>query len=75
MDQHEINEREWQTKTNWRLGIYNAPLDSRTWVPKPTKWMGWTLNFAHRAAFLWLALLLLPGLLIAGVAILASLVD
>ncbi len=62
MDEHELNEREWGTSANWRFGVYKAPLDSRVWVPKPRKWMGWTLNFAHKAAYFWLAALLLPAL-------------
>ncbi|WP_425399847.1 DUF5808 domain-containing protein [Aeoliella sp.] len=67
MDQHQINEREWGDAANWRFGVYRAPLDSRVWVPKPRKWMGWTLNFAHLAAYLWLGLLLLPALLVVGI--------
>lgn len=52
---------EWQREENWRggpLGIYNAPRDRRVWVPKRDPAFGWTLNFAHRAAWAWLVLLL-----------------
>lgn len=73
VDQHEVDEREWNTKANWRFGVYNAPLDSRIWVPKPRKWMGWTLNFAHRVAYFWLAALLLPAHFVLGICIAASL--
>lgn len=64
MTQSEINEAEWQDKRNWYYlhTIYWAPEDTRVWVPKPIKWSGWTFNFAHRAAFGWLAALLSPAL-------------
>lgn len=62
MNQHEINEAEWRDRSNWRWGAYYSPRDTRVWVSKPIRWTGWTLNFAHRAAWLWLAALLTPGL-------------
>jgi len=55
------NESEWRDPKNWRarwIGIYVAPRDSRVWVPKRIPAMGWTLNFAHRASWWWLAGLL-----------------
>ncbi len=73
MDQTKINEQEWSTASNWRLGVYKAPLDSRIWVPKRVRWMGWTLNFAHRAAYLWLAVLLAPSLFVLGLCLVAVL--
>lgn len=66
-----VNEREWNTAANWSYGFYNAPLDSRVWVPKPRKWMGWTLNFAHRVAYLWLATLFLPALFVVVISLVA----
>ena len=69
MDQHEINEREWQDAANWHGGllrIYSSEADSRFLVPKRTRWMGWTLNFAHPGARFLLAasaIALLLGLL------------
>jgi uncharacterized membrane protein len=72
MNQQEVNEREWSTTKNWRFGIYYAPLDSRIWVPKPRRWMGWTLNFAHRVAYLFLAALLLPAIFVLVICVVAS---
>ncbi len=72
MNQLEVNEQEWSTAKNWRLGIYHAPLDTRIIVPKPSKWMGWTLNFAHRVAYLFLAALLLPAILVMVICVVAS---
>lgn len=63
MTQSEINESEWQDRANWRIGCYSSPRDTRVWVPKPIRWTGWTLNFAHRSAWVWLALLLLPAVI------------
>jgi uncharacterized membrane protein len=65
-------EREWRDPRNWRggwLGVYVAPRDPRVWVPKRRPAFGWTLNFAHRTSWIWLAALLLPGLVVAVVAI------
>ena len=72
MDQREINERAWRTKANWRFGVYKSQLDTRVWVPKPSKWMGWTLNFGNRIAYLWLFLLFLPAFFVVGVVSLLS---
>ncbi len=74
VDQDEVSQREWSHADNWRFGVYNAPLDSRVWVPKQPAWMGWTLNFAHRAAYVWLAVLLLPAVIVMAVSIVASVV-
>lgn len=68
----EDEEREWNDPRNWRagwLGIYVAPRDPRVWVPKRQPWMGFTLNFAHRQSWLWLAALLLPPFVIVGFAV------
>jgi uncharacterized membrane protein len=55
---HEINEKEWQNPDNWGapfgLGFYFSKKDSRVWVPKRYKWMGWTLNMAKTASILWI---------------------
>jgi uncharacterized membrane protein len=52
--------------SNWKWGvIYFNPLDPRVWLPKRIPVMGWTLNFARKAAFFWLLfLLILPVMLI-----------
>jgi len=51
--------------SNWKWGIfyYNAE-DPRIWLPKRVPVMGWTLNFAHKAAYLWILILLLLPLLL-----------
>lgn len=64
MKQSEINESEWQNPANWHWGVYNSPRDTRVVVPKPLKWTGWTFNFAHTAAYLYLAALLLPAVVV-----------
>ena len=58
MDAQELlNQQEWEDPQNWTgwLGSYRAPRDTRLWVPKKNPALGWTLNFAHRAA--WFSLL------------------
>lgn len=66
------NHAEWDDPANWRWGVYYSPLDTRVWVPKKPKWMGATLNFAHRASYVWLAVLLSPAVLVAVVACVAA---
>ena len=53
----------WRDPANWRLGIYRCAADPRVIVPKRAKWMGWTVNFAHRSAW---PVLLAMVLLVAG---------
>jgi hypothetical protein len=49
-------ERLWQDPQYWKPpGIYRCAADPRLVVPKRRRWAGWTLNFAHRTA--WLLLL------------------
>ncbi len=45
----------WSDPANWRGGIYSCQADPRIIVPKRIKWMGWTMNFAHRSAWIRLA--------------------
>jgi uncharacterized protein DUF5808 len=46
-------ERLWQDPRYWSPpGIYRCAADPRVIVPKRRRWAGWTLNFAHRAAWL-----------------------
>ena len=71
MTQSEINESEWRDAANWHFGVYNSPRDTRVWVPKPVRWTGWTLNFAHSAAVWWLIALLAPAFAVLG-AVLAT---
>jgi uncharacterized membrane protein len=58
-DEWRLAEREWHDAKNWRLlnSIYVAPQDPRVWVRKHQPQFGWTLNFAHRAGWLWAAAL------------------
>jgi hypothetical protein len=49
-------ERLWEDPQYWKPpGIYRCAADPRLVVPKRRRWAGWTLNFAHRTA--WLLLL------------------
>ncbi len=71
----EAEEREWLDPRNWRarwLGAYVAPRDPRVWVPKRHRGLGWTLNFAHRASWVWLAALLAPAVVVAAASVWAS---
>jgi hypothetical protein len=61
----------WRDPANWRGGIYRCAADPRVIVSKRIKWMGWTINFAHRSAWpvLLVMLLMLAGpysLLVSG---------
>lgn len=67
--QREINQAEWRDRDNWHWGIYNSPRDTRIWVSKSIPWTGWTLNFAHTAAWWWMAALLAPGFAVAALCI------
>jgi hypothetical protein len=50
----------WENPTNWRWRlVYVCKSDPRVIVPKKPKWMGRTLNFAHRKAYLVLILTIL----------------
>lgn len=50
-------QREWADPANWRgsgpLAVYHAPRDPRILVRKREMQYGWTLNFAHRASWVW----------------------
>ena len=62
MTQKEINESEWRDPRNWQvgwLGVYYARRDTRIFVPKRNRWLGFTLNFAHPQAVLVSILLLI----------------
>ncbi|SDF04685.1 hypothetical protein SAMN05216464_11252 [Mucilaginibacter pineti] len=46
----------------WKWGMfYKNPNDPSVWVPKRTG-MGWTLNFAHALAYVYLALIIIAPL-------------
>jgi len=59
MDQHLIDQEEWENPLNWSgprwLGVYSSKRDSRTWVPKRIPGLGWTVNLGRRSGVLWLA--------------------
>ncbi|MEN0111833.1 MAG: hypothetical protein AAF805_14025 [Planctomycetota bacterium] len=61
-----VNEAEWADPANWSWGVYRSDRDTRVWVPKRVRWQGWTPNFAHRAAWVHAAVLLLVPLVITG---------
>ena len=43
----------WQDPKHWKWRlVYSCKSDPRIVVPERYKWMGFTFNFAHRAAFL-----------------------
>ncbi|HTG43990.1 MAG TPA: DUF5808 domain-containing protein [Verrucomicrobiae bacterium] len=67
MNQRETNEREWADEDNWSgpkwLSLYFSKKDSRLWVPKQIRAMGWTINLGHRNG-VFLFLTLLAGLLL-----------
>lgn len=62
-NQTDRNDKEWSRRANWFgprwLGLYHAPLDSRNWVPKPVRWLGWTVNLAQPGGRRWGLLLVL----------------
>ena len=54
MDNQDLmNDQEWRRPENWTgwLGAYQSERDTRVWVPKQNPALGWTLNFAHPAAW------------------------
>jgi uncharacterized membrane protein len=67
-------QREWENPANWRgpdvLAVYVAPRDPRIIVRKRIFHHGWTLNYAHRASWVWTA-----GLFGAVAGLIASMVQ
>ena len=55
----------------YTLLCYSNPDDKRVWVPKLSG-MGSTLNFAHRAAWVWMAVLVALPLGMLGLAVVAA---
>ena len=51
--QERLNQQEWERPENWTgWSGYRSARDTRVWVPKRNDAAcGWTLNFAHRAAW------------------------
>ena len=63
MDQKEINEQEWNDPQNWKWFGYTSSKDSRFFVPRKPKWLGWTYNFGSKFGRLWLILCVALGIL------------
>jgi hypothetical protein len=40
----------WKDPRNWKWRVYFCKADPRVIVPKRSKWMGWTVNFARPSA-------------------------
>ena len=76
MDQSVINEQEWENPENWSdyvIGLYFSKRDSRVWVPKRERALGWTFNLAHpRGALGFMAVMLSPTLLLLIVLLVVS---
>jgi uncharacterized membrane protein len=54
-----------QDPTNWKLGIfYYNKADDRMLLPKRTKLMGWTLNFARWQTWIIMAMLIITIVLL-----------
>jgi uncharacterized membrane protein len=57
MDQHAINNAEWMNPSNWTgpkwLSVYFSKRDSRAWVPKQVRALGWTVNLGQPAGVRW----------------------
>ncbi|MGB1580585.1 MAG: DUF5808 domain-containing protein [Nevskiales bacterium] len=70
--QSSINQEEWHDPDNWggpaALEVYFSKRDSRIWVRKRIRWMGWTVNLAHTGGVLWLFGIILAsiGLVVAS---------
>lgn len=59
MNQQDVDEVEWRNPANWSAGLYFSKRDSRVWVPKQIRWMGWTLNLGTKiGAYLLIGLLI-----------------
>lgn len=62
MDQDEINRAEWADAENWSgpdwAAVYFSKRDTRTWVPKQVRALGWTVNLGQPAGARWLLTIL-----------------
>jgi uncharacterized membrane protein len=63
-----INEQEWANPDNWsdyEIGLYFSKRDSRAWVPKRERELGWTFNLAHaKGALAFIGVLLTPAVVL-----------
>lgn len=57
-EQESINQTEWDNPDNWSgprwISVYFSKKDSRTFVPKQIKQMGWTINLGKAEGVYWL---------------------
>ncbi|MFW0715356.1 DUF5808 domain-containing protein [Pedobacter sp. N23S346] len=59
------DDSEQKSKANWKLGIfYFNKNDSRLFVPKRIKILGWTLNFANPLSYLIIILIIVFSMII-----------
>ncbi|MEZ5573590.1 MAG: DUF5808 domain-containing protein [Halioglobus sp.] len=71
-EQQAANQEEWNDPSNWGgpvwLEVYFSKRDSRIWVPKRIRALGWTVNLAHTGGVLWFFGIILAsiGLVIAS---------
>ena len=68
MTQNEINETEWKNPDNWSAGLYFCKRDSRVWVPKQVRSLGWTLNLGQRKGAMALVATIVGSILLAVLA-------
>jgi uncharacterized membrane protein len=73
-NQDSVNEQEWANAENWNsaIGLYFSKRDTRVWVPKRERELGWTLNLARGAGAAWFISLLLAPAVIALVLVAVS---
>jgi len=70
MDQHSINQEEWNNPDNWSgpkwMRLYFSKRDCRTWVPKPNPRLGKTINLGSNAGAYWFlgAILITPAVIL-----------
>jgi hypothetical protein len=76
VSQEAINQEEWSNPENWTgsrwLSRYSCPKDTRVVVPKQITSLGWTLNWAHRGAWVWVLAIVLGAI---GAAVAISLLE
>lgn len=79
LEQQEIDQAEWENPGNWTgwkwCSIYFSKRDSRVWVPKEIRWLGWTLNLGRPGGVAWLLAIVVgaPLIMILGVVLALSL--
>ena len=54
MIMHPLDEKYWSREEYWRWWGYKCPADPRLVVSKRPRWAGYTVNFGHKHALLFL---------------------